>query len=151
MWVCVYMVGESTHPPTHLLTYPLSLFFFFFFLLSVAQSKVSQAGVKGIPADGVLVDANKYFHPFRLACESKSARIVQTAVDGLQKLMAYGYITGQQYAQVPTRPSETVTLLFPHCPLCANTILLCLAPVPFGLAPVHFCSPFFSRLYSVKQ
>lgn len=35
MWVCVYMVGESTHPPTHLLTHPLSLFFFFsfFFLL----------------------------------------------------------------------------------------------------------------------
>jgi hypothetical protein len=44
--------------------------------------------VPGIPDNGVLVDANKYFHPFRLACESKSARIVQTAVDGLQKLMA---------------------------------------------------------------
>lgn len=64
------------------------------------QAKPPPKDVKGVPADGVVVDANKYFHPFRLACESKSARIVQTAVDGLQKLMAYGHITGQQYAQV---------------------------------------------------
>lgn len=36
----------------------------------------------------------KYFLPFELACQSKSSRIVVTALDCLQKLIAYGHLTG---------------------------------------------------------
>ncbi|KAL1518342.1 hypothetical protein ABEB36_001979 [Hypothenemus hampei] len=35
----------------------------------------------------------KYFLPFELACQSKSSRIVTTALDCLQKLIAYGHLT----------------------------------------------------------
>ncbi|XP_044734838.1 brefeldin A-inhibited guanine nucleotide-exchange protein 1 isoform X2 [Chrysoperla carnea] len=35
-----------------------------------------------------------YFLPFELACQSKSNRIVVTALDCLQKLIAYGHLTG---------------------------------------------------------
>lgn len=40
------------------------------------------------------VSAEKYFLPFELACQSKSSRIVVTALDCLQKLIAYGHLTG---------------------------------------------------------
>uniref|UniRef100_A0A4W4GKJ3 SEC7 domain-containing protein n=1 Tax=Electrophorus electricus TaxID=8005 RepID=A0A4W4GKJ3_ELEEL len=38
--------------------------------------------------------ADKYVLPFELACQSKSPRIVSTSLDCLQKLIAYGHITG---------------------------------------------------------
>lgn len=38
--------------------------------------------------------AEKYFLPFELACQSKTPRIVVTALDCLQKLIAYGHLTG---------------------------------------------------------
>ncbi len=34
-----------------------------------------------------LVNADKYFTPFRLACESKSPRIIRTALDCLQVIV----------------------------------------------------------------
>ncbi|XP_067384110.1 brefeldin A-inhibited guanine nucleotide-exchange protein 2 isoform X1 [Channa argus] len=40
------------------------------------------------------VEADKYVLPFELACQSKSPRIVSISLDCLQKLMAYGHITG---------------------------------------------------------
>ncbi|CAB0008526.1 unnamed protein product, partial [Nesidiocoris tenuis] len=40
------------------------------------------------------ISAEKYFLPFELACQSKSPRIVVTALDCLQKLIAYGHLTG---------------------------------------------------------
>uniref|UniRef100_A0A4W4GKS5 SEC7 domain-containing protein n=1 Tax=Electrophorus electricus TaxID=8005 RepID=A0A4W4GKS5_ELEEL len=40
------------------------------------------------------VEADKYVLPFELACQSKSPRIVSTSLDCLQKLIAYGHITG---------------------------------------------------------
>ncbi|XP_070554844.1 brefeldin A-inhibited guanine nucleotide-exchange protein 1-like isoform X2 [Ptychodera flava] len=40
------------------------------------------------------VEADKYFLPFELACQSKSPRIVNIALDCLQKLIAYGHLTG---------------------------------------------------------
>ncbi|XP_051886894.1 brefeldin A-inhibited guanine nucleotide-exchange protein 2-like [Pristis pectinata] len=40
------------------------------------------------------IEADKYFLPFELACQSKSPRIVSTSLDCLQKLLAYGHITG---------------------------------------------------------
>ncbi|XP_055601135.1 brefeldin A-inhibited guanine nucleotide-exchange protein 1 [Uranotaenia lowii] len=41
-----------------------------------------------------IVNAEKYFLPFELACQSKTPRIVVTALDCLQKLIAYGHLTG---------------------------------------------------------
>ncbi|CAB3369386.1 Hypothetical predicted protein [Cloeon dipterum] len=41
-----------------------------------------------------IVSAEKYFLPFELACQSKGTRIVVTALDCLQKLIAYGHLTG---------------------------------------------------------
>ncbi|CAG7719826.1 unnamed protein product [Allacma fusca] len=40
------------------------------------------------------IDSEKYFVPFELACQSKTPRIVVTALDCLQKLIAYGHLTG---------------------------------------------------------
>ncbi|XP_023237066.1 brefeldin A-inhibited guanine nucleotide-exchange protein 1-like [Centruroides sculpturatus] len=40
------------------------------------------------------LEAEKYFLPFELACQSKSPRIVITALDCIQKLIAYGHLTG---------------------------------------------------------
>lgn len=44
--------------------------------------------------DSTSVSAEKYFLPFELACQSKASRIVVTALDCLQKLIAYGHLTG---------------------------------------------------------
>ncbi|KAJ8010696.1 hypothetical protein DPEC_G00077800 [Dallia pectoralis] len=41
-----------------------------------------------------IVEADKYFLPFELACQSKCPRIVITSLDCLQKLIAYGHLTG---------------------------------------------------------
>ncbi|CAH1119686.1 unnamed protein product [Phaedon cochleariae] len=40
-----------------------------------------------------IITTEKYFLPFELACQSKSSRIVVTALDCLQKLIAYGHLT----------------------------------------------------------
>lgn len=40
------------------------------------------------------LNAEKYFLPFELACQSRTPRIVVTALDCLQKLIAYGHLTG---------------------------------------------------------
>ncbi|XP_015595288.1 brefeldin A-inhibited guanine nucleotide-exchange protein 1 isoform X2 [Cephus cinctus] len=55
-------------------------------------------------SDSNVISAEKYFLPFDLACQSKSPRIVVTALDCLQKLIAYGHLTGN----VPdsTEPSK---------------------------------------------
>uniref|UniRef100_A0A674F2N5 SEC7 domain-containing protein n=1 Tax=Salmo trutta TaxID=8032 RepID=A0A674F2N5_SALTR len=41
-----------------------------------------------------VIEADKYFLPFELACQSKCPRIVITSLDCLQKLIAYGHLTG---------------------------------------------------------
>ncbi|NXQ23651.1 BIG2 protein, partial [Alaudala cheleensis] len=46
------------------------------------------------PPKANFIEADKYFLPFELACQSKSPRIVSTSLDCLQKLLAYGHITG---------------------------------------------------------
>ncbi|CAH0389951.1 unnamed protein product [Bemisia tabaci] len=43
---------------------------------------------------GNTVTAEKYFLPFEYACQSKCTRIIITALDCLQKLIAYGHLTG---------------------------------------------------------
>uniref|UniRef100_A0A3P8ZT77 SEC7 domain-containing protein n=1 Tax=Esox lucius TaxID=8010 RepID=A0A3P8ZT77_ESOLU len=47
-----------------------------------------------IKSKGTVIEADKYFLPFELACQSKCPRIVITSLDCLQKLIAYGHLTG---------------------------------------------------------
>ena len=37
-------------------------------------------------------DAEKYFLPFEMSCKCKSPRVVETALDCIQKLIAHGYL-----------------------------------------------------------
>ncbi|CAJ0573252.1 unnamed protein product, partial [Mesorhabditis spiculigera] len=46
--------------------------------------------------DREIFEADRYFLPFELACRSKSPRIVTNALDCLQKLIAYGHLTGRR-------------------------------------------------------
>ncbi|OWK02935.1 ARFGEF2, partial [Cervus elaphus hippelaphus] len=46
------------------------------------------------PPKANFIEADKYFLPFELACQSRSPRVVSTSLDCLQKLIAYGHITG---------------------------------------------------------
>eukprot|EP00116_Pleurobrachia_bachei_P004248 sb/3464510/ len=52
------------------------------------------AGTEHLPASGD-INADHYFRPFQMACRSRSPKIVSNAIDCLQKLMAYGQLTGQ--------------------------------------------------------
>ena len=59
--------------------------------------KVDQSNSSALPlprSDESGVDAEKYFLPFELACQSKSPKIVIIALDCIQKLLAYGHLTG---------------------------------------------------------
>uniref|UniRef100_A0A4W5NT75 ARF guanine nucleotide exchange factor 2 n=1 Tax=Hucho hucho TaxID=62062 RepID=A0A4W5NT75_9TELE len=47
-----------------------------------------------VPPRANYIEADKYVLPFELACQSKSPRVVSTSLDCLQKLIAYGHITG---------------------------------------------------------
>uniref|UniRef100_A0A672LCB8 ARF guanine nucleotide exchange factor 2 n=1 Tax=Sinocyclocheilus grahami TaxID=75366 RepID=A0A672LCB8_SINGR len=47
-----------------------------------------------VPPRANYIEADKYVLPFELACQSKSPRIVSTSLDCLQKLIAYGHVTG---------------------------------------------------------
>ncbi|KAK7489018.1 hypothetical protein BaRGS_00019679, partial [Batillaria attramentaria] len=60
------------------------------------QQKGDGAGSSALPTPkrAGVVEADKYFLPFELACQSKCPRIVNTALDCLQKLIAYGHLTG---------------------------------------------------------
>ncbi|XP_047737905.1 brefeldin A-inhibited guanine nucleotide-exchange protein 1 isoform X3 [Hyalella azteca] len=58
---------------------------------------ISGAGSSALPlprSDAPAFDVEKYFLPFELACQSKSPRMVVTALDCIQKLIAYGHLTG---------------------------------------------------------
>ncbi|ESP03614.1 hypothetical protein LOTGIDRAFT_180087 [Lottia gigantea] len=57
------------------------------------HSQLKKACEVALERPGV-VAADKYFLPFELACQSKCSRIVNTALDCLQKLIAYGHLTG---------------------------------------------------------
>ena len=46
-------------------------------------------------AEAAKLDADKYFLPFSLACQSKTPRLVVISLDGIQKLIAYGHLTGE--------------------------------------------------------
>ncbi|PAV59959.1 hypothetical protein WR25_18037 [Diploscapter pachys] len=48
-----------------------------------------------MPDNRNFVNADKYFLPFELACKSKTSKIVEISLDCLQKLIAYGHLTGR--------------------------------------------------------
>ncbi|KAL5248280.1 hypothetical protein ACHWQZ_G017457 [Mnemiopsis leidyi] len=62
-------------------------------LKDVSKASKSKDGSHHLPEAGVIL-ADDYFKPFQLACQSRSPRIVSTALDCLQKLIAYGQLTG---------------------------------------------------------
>jgi brefeldin A-inhibited guanine nucleotide-exchange protein len=57
---------------------------------------VSSSSVLPDPSEMSRLNADKYFLPFDLACQSKSPRLTVIALDGIQKLIAYGHLTGEQ-------------------------------------------------------
>ncbi|KAL0966013.1 hypothetical protein UPYG_G00289550 [Umbra pygmaea] len=62
-----------------------------------SSSGDNQADCSALPpvkSKGTVIEADKYFLPFELACQSKCPRIVITSLDCLQKLIAYGHLTG---------------------------------------------------------
>ncbi|CAB1349808.1 unnamed protein product, partial [Coregonus sp. 'balchen'] len=58
------------------------------------DSKSDSSALPPIKSKTSFVEADKYFLPFELACQSKCPRIVVTSLDCLQKLIAYGHLTG---------------------------------------------------------
>ncbi|GAA6095697.1 brefeldin A-inhibited guanine nucleotide-exchange protein 1 isoform X1 [Tachysurus ichikawai] len=58
------------------------------------ESKSSSSTLPPIKSKTTFIEADKYFLPFELACQSKCPRIVNTSLDCLQKLIAYGHLTG---------------------------------------------------------
>ncbi|XP_017308614.1 brefeldin A-inhibited guanine nucleotide-exchange protein 1 isoform X1 [Ictalurus punctatus] len=58
------------------------------------DSKSSSSTLPPIKSKSTFIEADKYFLPFELACQSKCPRIVSTSLDCLQKLIAYGHLTG---------------------------------------------------------
>lgn len=57
------------------------------------DEKISDALPLPKSGEANVLTTEKYFLPFELACQSKSFRIVVTALDCLQKLIAYGHLT----------------------------------------------------------
>ncbi|XP_064805553.1 brefeldin A-inhibited guanine nucleotide-exchange protein 1-like isoform X2 [Oncorhynchus masou masou] len=58
------------------------------------DSKSDSSTLPPIKSKTSFIEADKYFLPFELACQSKCPRIVITSLDCLQKLIAYGHLTG---------------------------------------------------------
>ncbi len=65
------------------------------------SSFVSSSSVLPDPSEMSRLNADKYFLPFDLACQSKSPRLTVIALDGIQKLIAYGHLTGEQPSAAP--------------------------------------------------
>uniref|UniRef100_S4RFY5 ARF guanine nucleotide exchange factor 1 n=1 Tax=Petromyzon marinus TaxID=7757 RepID=S4RFY5_PETMA len=61
---------------------------------AVVDGKVGSSALPPIRSKSNFIEADKYFLPFELACQSKCSRIVSTSLDCLQKLIAYGHLTG---------------------------------------------------------
>lgn len=53
----------------------------------------SSSHLPPLRSDGILLTDEKLLRPFQMACAMKSPKIVSTAIDSLQKLIAYGHIS----------------------------------------------------------
>ncbi|KAG8441967.1 hypothetical protein GDO86_010953 [Hymenochirus boettgeri] len=58
------------------------------------ETKAGSSTLPPVKSKAAFIEADKYFLPFELACQSKCPRIVSTSLDCLQKLIAYGHLTG---------------------------------------------------------
>uniref|UniRef100_A0A674I8T2 ARF guanine nucleotide exchange factor 1 n=1 Tax=Terrapene triunguis TaxID=2587831 RepID=A0A674I8T2_9SAUR len=58
------------------------------------EAKPGSSTLPPVKSKTSFIEADKYFLPFELACQSKCPRIVSTSLDCLQKLIAYGHLTG---------------------------------------------------------
>ncbi|XP_060133747.1 brefeldin A-inhibited guanine nucleotide-exchange protein 1 isoform X3 [Zootoca vivipara] len=58
------------------------------------EAKAGSSTLPPVKSKTSFIEADKYFLPFELACQSKCPRIVSTSLDCLQKLIAYGHLTG---------------------------------------------------------
>ncbi|KAM5156876.1 brefeldin A-inhibited guanine nucleotide-exchange protein 1 [Mantella aurantiaca] len=58
------------------------------------DAKSGSSTLPPVKSKATFIEADKYFLPFELACQSKCPRIVSTSLDCLQKLIAYGHLTG---------------------------------------------------------
>uniref|UniRef100_A0A8C0F9X6 ADP ribosylation factor guanine nucleotide exchange factor 1 n=1 Tax=Bubo bubo TaxID=30461 RepID=A0A8C0F9X6_BUBBB len=58
------------------------------------KAKPGSSTLPPVKSKTSFIEADKYFLPFELACQSKCPRIVSTSLDCLQKLIAYGHLTG---------------------------------------------------------
>jgi hypothetical protein len=63
---------------------------------SPSSSSVSSFSVLPEP-NPILVHVEKFFLPFELACRSKTPRIVCSALDSIEKLVAYGHISYEYF------------------------------------------------------
>jgi len=59
-----------------------------------ALAKIAQVKKKASAPRSQRENAEQYWEPFKLACESQNAHIMEEALDCLQKLIAYGYLRG---------------------------------------------------------
>uniref|UniRef100_A0A8C4RY14 ARF guanine nucleotide exchange factor 1 n=1 Tax=Erpetoichthys calabaricus TaxID=27687 RepID=A0A8C4RY14_ERPCA len=62
--------------------------------VALGEAKVGSGTLPPVKSKANFIEADKYFLPFELACQSKCPRIVNTSLDCLQKLIAYGHLTG---------------------------------------------------------
>lgn len=58
------------------------------------ETKAGSGTLPPVKSKTNFIEADKYFLPFELACQSRCPRIVSTSLDCLQKLIAYGHLTG---------------------------------------------------------
>uniref|UniRef100_A0A674F2P5 SEC7 domain-containing protein n=1 Tax=Salmo trutta TaxID=8032 RepID=A0A674F2P5_SALTR len=58
------------------------------------DNNADSSALPPVKSKDTVIEADKYFLPFELACQSKCPRIVITSLDCLQKLIAYGHLTG---------------------------------------------------------
>ncbi|ELK35371.1 Brefeldin A-inhibited guanine nucleotide-exchange protein 1 [Myotis davidii] len=58
------------------------------------EAKAGSSTLPPVKSKANFIEADKYFLPFELACQSRCPRIVNTSLDCLQKLIAYGHLTG---------------------------------------------------------
>ena len=76
------------------------------------QQKAAQQPSASSPTSPLLADtdADKYFLPFKLACESDNSRMQAVALNHIEKLIAYGYLDGASVADptvYPIKRSDT--------------------------------------------
>ena len=64
-----------------------------------------------IDTENIIGSADEYFDVYKRACESKNPKIMEIALDGIQKLVAHGYLTGGTIVSAPDEEEKNNNLL----------------------------------------